>query len=228
MSFTLFTTPTGLDQLAVDLYMVSDTGQVTNTRQNPVVRHNETNRFWVIPHQSNIVAYINAAPDWAYRFNNFAASAVTAINYYRRFFVQRVELCARPLAAPSEQAFVVSTSSVSVGALPTSQIGISSSVINQIQWDNNGDAHSSYFSSAATFGAQPACLVVTAMSPAVLELSRQSLLAGGDGYVPLTAQLSSTVSASFAEDAYKPRFLTVTTIFSKPFSLTYQAVGAWR
>lgn len=219
MSFTLFTTPTGLDQLAVDLYMVSDTGQVTNTRQNPVVRHNETNRFWIIPHQSNILAYKNGAPSWAYRFNNFAASAVTAAQYYSRFFVQRVELCARPLAAPSEQAFVVSTSS----ALPTSQIGISSSIINEIQWDNINDSYNSYFSSSATFGAQPACLVVTAMSPAVLELSRQSLVSGGDGYVPLTAQISYTVSAGFNGDAYKTRFLTVTTIFSKPFSLTYQA-----
>jgi hypothetical protein len=206
MSFNLFTTPTGQDLFGIDLYVNSITGQVTNTRQNAIVRHNETNRFFVIPHSEPV-----KPADFSY-----AVNFLRGTNNYTSHLLLRAELAARPTANSGDLAFSVATT--------VTQDGNSGQTFNIIENKITRFEFSTVFASTATFITSTACFVVTQMSQSVLELSRSSLAAGGDGSVPLTAQISYTVTASFITMTYKPRYLdTVVTIHTLPFSLTYQA-----
>lgn len=205
MSFNLFTTPTGQDLFCIDLYVNSITGQVTNTRGNAAVRHDETNRFFVIPHSE------------AARPSDFSHSVnfLRGQNSYNSNFLVRAELAARPTKNSGDLAFSVATTVTQ--NINTGQPNIVENTISRFAFTNN-------FATGATFNTNTVCFVVTKMSQSVLELSRVSLAAGGDGSVPLTAQISYTVTASFTNMGIFPRYLdTVVTIHTLPFSLTYQA-----
>ena len=207
MSFNLFTAPTGQDLFGVDLYINSITGQVTNTRQNAIVRHNETNRFFVIPHSEA------AKPAGFGTAVNFLRGAYYT---YTSYLIVRAELAARPTANSGDLAFSVSTT-VTQDVTANALFDIGENTISRFSNNDN-------FSSTATFNTNTVCFVVTQMSQSVLELSRSSLAAGGDGSVPLTAQISYTVTALFNTMNYVPRYQdTVVTIHTLPFSLTYQA-----
>lgn len=204
MSFNLFTTPTGQDLFGIDLYVNSITGQVTNTRQNAIVRHNETNRFFVIPHSEPSIIGLTYPPNF-----------LRGVNNYTSYLLLRAELAARPTANSGDLAFSVATTVTQTAY--TSSFNIVENTISLFDYTTN-------FSSTATLNTNTVCFVVTQMSQSVLELSRSSLAAGGDGSVPLTAQISYTVTASFLSMVLKPRYLdTVVTIHTLPFSLTYQA-----
>jgi len=203
MSFNLFTAPTGTDLFGIDLYINSITGAVTNTRQNAVVRHNETNRFFIIPHS----VVFNPSTSV-----NFLRGDENNQNAYR---LVRAELAARPTASAGDLAFSVSTTVTQAGTIIS--FDVTENTISIFNYANN-------FATSATFNTNTVCFVVTQMSQSVLELSRASLVSGGDGSVPLTAQISYTVSAPFLGQTYKPRYLdTVVTIHTLPFSLTYQS-----
>lgn len=204
MSFNLFTTPTGQDLFGIDLYINSITGQVTNTRQNAAVRHNETNRFFVIPHSEP------AKPnDFPYSVNFLRGNNSSGSSAHLLF---RAELAARPTANSGDLAFSVATT-----VTQASGSFIGENIISFFDHYNN-------FNAVATFNTNTVCFVVTQMNQSVLELSRSSLATGGDGSVPLTAQISYTVTASFLNMSLFPRYRdTVVTIHTLPFSLTYQA-----
>jgi hypothetical protein len=205
MSFNLFTTPTGQDLFGIDLYINSITGQVTNTRQNAIVRHNETNRFFVIPYSEPSKFGLSYPV-------NFLRGAT---NYTSHFLV-RAELAARPTANSGDLAFSVATT-VTQDSGSNEPFNIAQNTISRFEFNTA-------FASVATFNTNTVCFVVTQMSQSVLELSRSSLAAGGDGSVPLTAQMSYTVTASFKNMYSYPRYLdSVVTIHTLPFSLTYQA-----
>ena len=206
MSFNLFSTPTGQDLFGIDLYVNSITGQVTNTRGNATVRHNETNRFFVIPHSEA------AKPsDFSYPVN-----FLRGYDSYTSNLLVRAELAARPTANSEDLAFSVATT-VTQNSNANQPFNIAENTISRFSYTIN-------FATSATFSTQTVCFVVTKMSQSVLELSRSSLAAGGDGSVPLTAQISYTVTASFINMNLFPRYLdTVVTIHTLPFSLTYQA-----
>ena len=203
MSFNLFTTPTGQDLFGIDLYINSITGQVTNTRQNAAVRHNETNRFFVIPHSEPL------KPDGFPYSVNFLRG-INGFGYSAHLLL-RAELAARPTANSGDLAFSVATT-----ATQASGSFIGENIISFFQYYSN-------FATSATFNTNTVCFVVTQMSQSVLDLSRVSLAAGGDGSVPLTAQISYTVTAFFDSMGVLPRLDTVVTIHTLPFSLTYQA-----
>ena len=204
MSFNLFTAPTGTDLFGIDLYINSVTNVVTNTRQNAVVRHNETNRFFIIPH--SVVTRPGSVTVNFLRGNEVSESA------YR---IVRAELAARPTANSGDLAFSVATTVTQNGTVTS--FDVTENTISIFYYTD-------IFATSATFSTNTVCFVVTQMSQSVLELSRVSLAAGGDGSVPLTAQISYTVSAPFLGITDKPRYLdTVVTIHTLPFSLTYQA-----
>ena len=205
MSFNLFSTPTGQDLFGIDLYVNSITGQVTNTRGNATVRHNETNRFFVIPHSE-----VSKPSDFSYPVN-----FLRGYDSYTSNLLVRAELAARPTANSGDLAFSVATTvTQNVNA---ALFNVAENTISRFSYNNN-------FATSATFSTHTVCLVVTQMSQSVLELSRSSLAAGGDGSVPLTAQISYTVTASFLNMSIFPRYGdTVVTIHTLPFSLTYQA-----
>ena len=206
MSFNLFSTPTGQDLFGVDLYINSITGQVTNTRQNAIVRHNETNRFFVIP-------YSEPAKPSSF---SYSVNFLRGTNNYTPYLLLRAELAARPTANSGDLAFSVATT-VTQDASAEALFNFVENTISRFEYSGN-------FSTVATFNTNTVCLVVTQMSQSVLELSRSGLAAGGDGSVPLTAQISYTVTASFNNMNIFPRYLdTVVTIHTLPFSLTYQA-----
>lgn len=206
MSFNLFTTPTGQDLFCIDLYVNSITGQVTNTRGNATVRHDETNRFFVIPHSEA------ATPsDFPHSVNFLRGDQQ---NNDSNLLV-RAELAARPTNNSGDLAFSVATTVTQ--HIGSDQPNIVENTISRFGFSVN-------FATAATFNTNTVCFVVTKMSQSVLELSRVSRAAGGDGSVPLTAQISYTVTASFLGMSFFPRYLdTVVTIHTLPFSLTYQA-----
>lgn len=209
----LFTAPTGLDVIAVDLFVETDSGIVTNTRNNAVVRHNETNRFYVIPNQSVVTPGQSGPSQY---WGNFSQNVSSVFNTYA---VPRMRLAARPLQGSGDYAFDVTITSVSnwsaiVESNPENTIGPQSYVSFHM----------------GSYSAHVGCFVVTSISQEVLALSRHSLASGGDGSVPLLAQISYVVSPGFGSlytstyASYLPRFYqTVTTILSRPFSLTYQA-----
>ena len=99
MSFNLFTVPTGQDVFGIDLYVNSITGQVTNTRQNAYVRHNETNRFLVIPHS------VPLKPADA----NYPVNFLRGTDNYTSYRIVQAELAARPNANTADIAFSVAT-----------------------------------------------------------------------------------------------------------------------
>ena len=205
MSFNLFSTPTGQDLFGIDLYVNSITGQVTNTRGNATVRHNETNRFFVIPHSE-----VSKPSDFSVPVN-----FLRGYDSYTSNLLVRAELAARPTANSGDLAFSVATTvTQNVNA---ALFNVAENTISRFSYNNN-------FATSATFHTNTVCFVVTQMSQSVLELSRSSLAAGGDGSVPLTAQISYTVTASFLNMSLLPRYGdTVVTIHTLPFSLTYQA-----
>jgi hypothetical protein len=206
MSFNLFTTPTGQDLFGIDLYINSITGQVTNTRQNAIVRHNETNRFFVIPHSEPSKFGLS-----------YPVNFLRGTTNYTSHLLLRAELAARPTANSGDLAFSVATT-VTQDPPAGEPFNIVENTISRFEFSSTN------FASTATFNTNTVCFVVTQMSQSVLELSRSSLAAGGDGSVPLTAQISYTVTASFASMTYAPRYLdTVVTIHTLPFPLTYQA-----
>jgi len=205
MSFNLFTAPTGQDLFGIDLYVNSITGQVTNTRQNAIVRHNETNRFFVIPHSEALKPL-----GFSYGVNFLRGATI-----YTPHFLVRAELAARPTANSGDLAFSVATT-VTQPANP-SGFNIVENTISRFEY-------SSVFATTATFNTNTVCFVVTQMSQSVLELSRSRLAAGGDGSVPLAAQISYTVTASFNNMSLFPRYMdSVVTIHTLPFALTYEA-----
>jgi len=206
MSFNLFTAPTGQDLFGIDLYINSITGQVTNTRQNAIVRHNETNRFFVIPHSEALKPL-----GFGYGVNFLRGATI-----YTSHFLVRAELAARPTANSGDLAFSVATT-VTQNANSGEPFNTVENTISRFEFSTN-------FATAATFSTSTVCFVVTQMSQSVLELSRSSLAAGGDGSVPLTAQISYTVTASFNNMSLFPRYMdSVVTIHTLPFALTYEA-----
>lgn len=208
---TFFTAPTGIDQVGIDLFIDTASGTVTNTRANAVVRHNEVNRFFLIPNQSVVLA--NAA-NYLLPFSAQNAGQ----NKYHILFMQ---LAARTLAGTGDYAFNVTATPVTSVAwsdinasVIDNTIGLGSSVNNI----GNGDYNN----------AQIGCVVVTSINRGVLDISRASLASGGDGSVPLVGQVSYVVSPGFGfffvANSILPRFWqTVTTVFSRTFPLTYQA-----
>lgn len=211
----LFTAPTGLDMIAVDLFVETDSGIVTNTRNNAVVRHNETNRFYVIPNQSVVTP--GAAP--GVYWGNFSQDFGVNRTLYNTYCVPQMRLAARPLEGSGGYAFDVTITSVTTW-----------SAIGESNPENTIGPQYYSDSSMGGYSAHVGCFVVTSISQEVLALSRQSLASGGDGSVPLLAQISYVVSPGFGSlytssySSYLPRFYQiVTTILSRPFSLTYQA-----
>jgi hypothetical protein len=212
MSFELFTSVTGYPLQGIDLYLQSDTGAVLNTRSNLEVRHNETNRFFAIPY--------NAALTFNDLFNNafntigsnfmYVATSSSFFSQYGRHFMISATLAARPLQNSGDYAFYVSTTTKAID-----QGTFFSSPENSINYPQFVGAN------VGRFGSNVAQFVVTSMSSQVLDLSRASLAAGGDGSVPLVAQVMYVAGVDFGSNYVQSRFEgTVSTIFSQPFALT--------
>ena len=127
---------------------------------------------------------------------------------YGRYYMLGATLAARPLANSGDYAFSVSATTTREGTIQTT-------IQNSINYNY-------YFNSknVGTFGSNIVEFVVTSMSAQVLDLSRASLASGGDGSVPLVAQVM--YSAIGGPAVYYPtRFAgMVTTAFSQPFALT--------
>jgi len=208
MSFTAFTAATGYPFQGIDLYLLSNTGAVLNTRANLEVRHNETNRFFAIPYNAAIKTTVlfNIAGS---NFLNVATSGDLFSQFGRHYMISAT-LAARPLQNSGDYAFYVSTTTRAID-----QSGFSSSPENSINYPSYSN------NNLGTFGSNVAQFVVTNMSAQVLDLSRASLAAGGDGSVPLVAQVMYVAGVSFGSEYIPSRFQgTVSTIFSQPFALT--------
>ena len=209
MSFTAFTAVTGYPLQGIDLYLQSDTGAILNTRSNLEVRHNETNRFFAIPYNAALTLAdlygINEA-------SNFMSQATSGGNFspYGRHYMISATLAARPLQNSGDYAFNVSTTTIAIDQ--TSFFNSPENSINYPQFN---------FKNVGTFTSNVAQFVVTSMSPQVLDLSRASLASGGDGSVPLVAQVVYVAGVDFGANFVQSRFDgTVSTIFSQPFNMT--------
>jgi len=206
MSFDAFTAVTGYPLQAIDLYLQSDTGAVLNTRSNLEVRHNETNRFFAIPYNaaltlSNLYLVSNGA--------NFMNDGPNdgAFASYGRYYMVGATLAARPLENSGDYAFYVSATTTREGTIQTT-------IQNSINYNGSNNKN------VGTFGSNIVEFVVTSMSAQVLDLSRASLAAGGNGSVPLVAQVMYSAIGGPAA-FYPTRFAgMVTTAFSQPFALT--------
>ncbi len=209
MFFDAFTAVTGYPLQGIDLYLQSDTGEVLNTRSNLEVRHNETNRFFAIPYNAALTTSILFLDNVASNFMNVATNGSNFINTGRHFMIEAT-LAARPLQNSGDYAFNVSTTT---------------RIINQTSFDNSPENSINYPAYASknvgNLSSNVAQFVVTSMSPQVLDLSRASLASGGDGSVPLVAQVMYVAGVNFGNNFVQSRFEgTVSTIFSKPFSMT--------
>jgi len=207
MSFTAFTAVTGYPLQAIDLYLQSDTGAVLNTRSNLEVRHNETNRFFAIPYNAALtLSDLYLSSNGANFMNDGPNDGAFAS--YGRYYMVGATLAARPLENSGDYAFYVSATTTREGTIQTT-------IQNSINYNNFSNSKN-----VGTFGSNIVEFVVTSMSAQVLDLSRASLAAGGDGSVPLVAQVMYSAiggPASF----YPTRFAgMVTTAFSQPFALT--------
>jgi len=210
MSFTAFTAVTGYPLSGIDLYLLSSTGAVLNTRSNLEVRHNETNRFFAIPHSPSInVSTISNFSSGT----NFMSAATNSASFSGsgRHYMIKATLAARPLANSGDYAFYVSTTTKEID-----QSTFRNSPENSINYPSNTSRN------VGLFASNVAQFVVTSMSPQVLELSRASLASGGDGSVPLVAQVMYVAGVNFGTSfQIQSRFNgTVSTIFSQPFNLT--------
>ena len=209
MSFTAFTAVTGYPLQGIDLYLQSDTGVILNTRSNLEVRHNETNRFFAIPYNAalnlgTLYIYSNGS-----NFMNVATSGTSFDNFGRHYMISAT-LAARPLQNSGDYAFNVSTTTRAIDQSDFLQSPENSINYPQIAFKNVG-----------TFASNVAQFVVTSMSPQVLDLSRASLAAGGNGSVPLVAQVMYVAGVDFGSSFVQSRFEgTVSTIFSQPFNMT--------
>ena len=216
MSFTAFTAVTGYPLQGIDLYLQSDTGAVLNTRSNLEVRHNETNRFFAIPYNTaltfkdffgvfnDIFTFSSGS-----NFMNVATSGNSFSSRGRHYMISAT-LAARPLQNSGDYAFYVSTTTSAID-----QDTFFSSPENSINYP------AYYLSNVVSFGSNVAQFVVTSMSAQVLDLSRASLAAGGDGSVPLVAQVVYVAGVDFGSNFVQSRFDgTVSTIFSQPFNMT--------
>lgn len=208
MSFTAFTAVTGYPSQGIDLYLLSNTGAVLNTRSNLEVRHNETNRFFAIPYNAaltltNLFGFAEGS-----NFLGVATSGVFFGSYGRHYMISGT-LAARPLQNSGDYAFYVSTTTRAI-----EQNGFFSSPENSINYPQFNTPN------LGTLSSNVAQFVVTSMSPQVLDLSRASLAAGGDGSVPLVAQVMYVAGVDFGSDYVQSRFEgTVSTIFSQPFAI---------
>ena len=209
MSFTAFTAVTGYPLQGMDLYLQSDTGAVLNTRSNLEVRHNETNRFFAIPY--------NAALTLGNLYNfgdgsNFMSVATSGGSFstFGRHYMISATLAARPLQNSGDYAFYVSTTTRAID-----QTSFFNSPENSINYPQLSSKN------VGTFISNVAQFVVTSMSSQVLDLSRASLASGGDGSVPLVAQVMYVAGVDFGSNFVQSRFDgTVSTIFSQPFNMT--------
>ena len=209
MSFTAFTAVTGYPLQGIDLFLQSDTGAVLNTRSNLEVRHNETNRFFAIPYNAALTLSDIYIGGEASNFMSQATSGGTFFNYGRHYMITAT-LAARPLQNSGDYAFNVSTTTRDID-----QVSFFNSPENSINYAQQG------YKNVGTFGSNVAQFVVTSMSPQVLDLSRASLAAGGDGSVPLVAQVMYVAGVDFGSNFPQSRFEgTVSTIFSQPFNMT--------
>jgi len=213
MSFTAFTAVTGYPLQGIDLYLQSDTGAVLNTRSNLEVRHNETNRFFAIPYNAALTfsSLFNAGQgnDGSSNFMSIATNSDTFSAYGRHYMVNAI-LAARPLQNSGDYAFYVSTTTKA-----TNQSSFFSSPENSINYPTYITAN------VGSFTSNVAQFVVTSMSTQVLDLSRASLASGGDGSVPLVAQIMYVAGVDFGSSFVQSRFEgTVSTIFSQPFNMT--------
>ena len=209
MSFTAFTAVTGYPLQGIDLYLQSDTGAVLNTRSNLEVRHNETNRFFAIPYNAALTLSDIFSIGDASNFMGVATSGGSFSPYGRHYMISAT-LAARPLQNSGDYAFNVSTTTRSID-----QATFFSSPENSINYTGQSTKN------VGTFGSNVAKFVVTSMSPQVLDLSRASLASGGDGSVPLVAQVMYVAGVDFGS-SFVPSIFdgTVSTIFSQPFNMT--------
>jgi hypothetical protein len=213
MSFTAFTAVTGYPLQGIDLYLMSSTGAVLNTRSNLEVRHNETNRFFVVPHSPSL-SFKSLYTDSGFSSNFMSLATISALfNTYGRHFMISATIAARTLENSGDYAFYASTTSA---------------IIDQYDFHNfpensiNYPAHTA--KNIGTFSTNVAQFVVTSMSSQVLELSRSSLVAGGDGSVPLVAQVMYVAGVQFGSSFMYNNFQgRVSTIFSQPFDIKYVA-----
>lgn len=209
MSFTAFTAVTGYPLQGIDLYLQSSTGEVLNTRSNLEVRHNETNRFFAIPYNAALTSSNLYFFNDGSNFMSIATSNSLFSNYGRHYMISAT-LAARPLQNSGDYAFYVSTTTRAID-----QSTFFSSPENSINYNYY------YTRNVGTFGSNVAQFVVTSMSPQVLDLSRVSLESGGDGSVPLVAQVMYVAGVNFGSEWVQSRFEgTVSTIFSQPFNMT--------
>lgn len=209
MSFAAFTTVTGYPLQGIDLYLQSDTGTVLNTRSNLEVRHNETNRFFAIPYNAALTLSELYVGNGGSNFMSVATDAFLFANYGRHHMISAT-LAARPLQNSGDYAFNVSTTTRIID-----QTTFFLSPENSINYPGYSNIN------LGTFGSNVAQFVVTSMSPQVLELSRASLVSGGDGSVPLVAQVMYVAAVNFGTSFVQSRFEgTVSTIFSQPFNMT--------
>ena len=213
MSFAVFTSPTfGCSLQGIDLFLQSDTGAVLNTRSNLEVRHNETNRFFAIPYNagltfSGLFSFITGSGGGS----NFMFVATSSNNFgtYGRHYMISATLAARPLQNSGDYAFNVSTTTRSID-----QVSFFFNEENSISYPNYVTQN------VVSLGSNVAQFVVTNMSAQVLDLSRASLAAGGDGSVPLVAQVMYVAGVDFGSSYVQSRFEgTVSTIFSQPFAI---------
>ena len=211
MSFAVFTAVTGYPLQGMDLYLQSDTGAVLNTRSNLEVRHNETNRFFAIPYNAALTfndLFVTVSNTIG---SNFMSAATSSANFspYGRHYMISATLAARPLQNSGDYAFYVSTTTRAIDASD-----FFNSPENSINYP--------FFNTAnvGRFGSNVAQFVVTNISAQVLDLSRASLASGGDGSVPLVAQVMYVAGVDFGSSFAQSRFDgTVSTIFSQPFAI---------
>ena len=213
MSFTAFTAVTGYPLSGIDLYLLSSTGAVLNTRSNLEVRHNETNRFFAVPHSPSL-SFRNLYPGANFE-SNFMSIATngSVFSVYGRHFMISATIAARTLENSGDYAFYASTTTKIVDSAL-----FHNSPENSINYPGQSQKN------VGTFCTNVAQFVVTSMSSQVLELSRSSLVAGGDGSVPLVAQVMYVAGVQFGGGFEPNRFQgTVSTIFSQPFDIKYVA-----
>ena len=215
MSFEVFTSPTfGYQLQGIDLFLRSDTGAVLNTRSNLQVRHNETNRFFAIPYNAGLTfSYLfNFGQGNANANSGFMSIATSGNSFsgYGRHYMISATLAARPLQNSGDYAFYVSTTTRAID-----QVTFFDSPENSINYPGIN------YTNVVSFSSNVAQFVVTNMSAQVLDLSRASLAAGGDGSVPLVAQVMYVAGVDFGSGFDQSRFEgTVSTIFSQPFNMT--------
>ena len=126
---------------------------------------------------------------------------------FGRYYMVGATLAARPLENSGDYAFYVSATTTRVSTLD-------GSIQNSISYNGINSKN------VGTFGSNIVEFVVTSMSAQVLDLSRASLAAGGNGSVPLVAQVMYSAVGGPAS-YYPTRFAgMVTTAFSQPFALT--------